>query len=391
MEKYTPNLSDPQVLKRMKSALALSVGMLKTNEPRQISKSILCKHFGQGQHNLGKFLRKNLLICTNEHYSFGKGNQSKCKEYILSHVGRGYISNLIKNSAYKNILEWKSTAHSEELDESKIPECAVDLSMQVRLNNQNKFELEIILIWARREFCKELRSKEFTYKDKSDRLWNDIQNIRSDARHILLSEFGYSFNYDISTCAQTLLLQYAEQNGLDEYMFATKEYISHKNEIRTKLCKETGLEIKEVKFLISALFCGARLSKSSWSSLYDLVDNVPETMELLQNNEYIKEIKKEISKIWKTLDDTVMYQTYKNLDNGKKRKLPPNCTQKWGVYFRQERKVLDSVREYLQEKNIPSFLEHDGWVTERKLDLNELTQYIKDKTGFKIIIEEEII
>ena len=75
----------------------------------------------------------------------------------------------------------------------------------------------------------------------------------------------------------------------------------------------------------------------------------------------------------------------------KERNLPLNSKQKWGLYFDLERKVLNAVRKYLDQKEIKYFLEHDGWTTNEELNMNELTTFIEQETGFMIQLDYKLV
>jgi hypothetical protein len=73
--------------------------------------------------------------------------------------------------------------------------------------------------------------------------------------------------------------------------------------------------------------------------------------------------------------------TYRNA-NG--RKLALSSKHKWGRYFDLERKVLNAVRTYLSNEGFKFFLEHDGWRTDKEVNILELQMYVEYQTGFKI-------
>jgi len=99
---YLPNFSDKRVLKKIKDCYSFALsGILSTSRPKQFPQSYLIKIFGQSQNPLSKWLRKQLLICTNEEYCFSKGvasfdGRSKSKEYILNSNNLDFIRSLLK-------------------------------------------------------------------------------------------------------------------------------------------------------------------------------------------------------------------------------------------------------------------------------------------------------
>ena len=61
--------------------------------------------------------------------------------------------------------------------------------------------------------------------------------------------------------------------------------------------------------------------------------------------------------------------------------------QKWAYYFSRERQVLDVIRDHLAQTSNRVFTEHDGFRTERQVDLDQLTREIHEKTGVKLAIQ----
>ena len=74
---------------------------------------------------------------------------------------------------------------------------------------------------------------------------------------------------------------------------------------------------------------------------------------------------------------------------GHKRILPLSSKQKAGLYFQLERKVLDSVKTYMDETNNQYFLEHDGFVCKNSIDLDEISEWIYNDTQFVIQLAKE--
>ena len=147
---YTPNLNEPRVQKRIKSAIGFTNACFSATKPRGWSTRYIDKHFGQQQNNLSKWLRDKLLICTNETYTIGKNH---CKEYKKNVEGMNELVSLISN-----IISYLSV-----------------LQVNQKTINVHKLTTDFI----NEEFKQELTTKQFTYKDKSNRLWHDLQRVRT--------------------------------------------------------------------------------------------------------------------------------------------------------------------------------------------------------------------
>jgi len=145
---YNPNLKDARVLKRIKRAYGFAKGVLSEN-PHRWSTRYIDKYFGHQGNDLGKWLRQQLLTCTNE--AFNK-NTGLTKEYKLNKAGVDYLHSVLNNSI----------------------EPAV-------------YDQQIIKQWIESEFKAELESRKFNYEDKSNRLWHPIQSLRREHKTRILA------------------------------------------------------------------------------------------------------------------------------------------------------------------------------------------------------------
>ena len=103
--KYIPNLNDPRIIKRIKTALGFVRGCMSETKSHAWSTRYIDKHLGQQNHNLGKYLRNHLLIETRSTWSKDSG---VCKEYKLNLEGYEYIKDLVSYKQYMSISNWKS-------------------------------------------------------------------------------------------------------------------------------------------------------------------------------------------------------------------------------------------------------------------------------------------
>jgi len=363
---YIPNINEPRVQKRIKKALGFVGACIKEDKPHAWSTRYLDKHLGRNDNNLGNWLRSNLLICTNERYSMDSGI---CKQYIKNKTG------------YDELVSFmKSTAISPSV---------------LQVNN-------LIKDWVQDEYKDELKNKEFTYKDKSSRLWHPLQNVRKEQKLIVFSENGLKYQYDIECCAPTLIYQYSKQipeilNGdtyvqgpNEEYLPAMLKYISNRYEVRQQLANDAEISVDLAKEIINALLNGAKLSSHSDSAIYQLLGGDVARIEYLKQNEFIKQLKLDIKTCWDYIKHTLP-KTMIVDKNKRTRTKPISSKQKAGVYFDLERQVLNSVITYLSNTNNKHFLEHDGWVCINEIDTEELIKWVKNSTGFDIKLDRNIL
>jgi len=353
---YKPNFNDPRVIKKIKRALGFVGACLSDTKSHPWSTRYMDKFFGQQQHDLSKWLRNQLVICTNERYSKDTGI---CKEYVKNSTGYNNLMGLIKPStSYPSVSQ---------------------------VGN-------IVSDWVKDEYKEELTTKNFTYEDKSSRLWHPLQRVRKEHKIKVFSESGLKFQYDIECCAPTLIYQYSQQLDapMDEYLFTLASYIKDRKSVRQQLAKDADIPEEVAKELISALINGAQLGMNDTSSIYKLLNGDKARIEYLKQHTYIKELRSDVKVCWSYIKQTLPITTIID-KNGKTRTRPISCKQKAGVYFDLERLVLNSVRNYLDSTNNKYFLEHDGWVCTNEIDTNELLKWVKVQTGYDINLDKQVL
>ena len=348
MKDYQPNFNDPRVLSRIKTALGFACGVLSETKPHSWSSRYIDKFFGSQRNDLSKYLRKTLLICTDEFYRFNSEN-NKCKEYRLNKEGVRFLRDELKISniqLYPSVVEVAKTDHLTELESGK-----------------------------------------FAYSDKSDRLWHPLQRYRKQYKKQILADFGYEHQYDIQCCAPRLIHQYAQQLGMDLYLFALNRYLADRTAVRQELAAKLELPTDAVKEIINALFAGAKIANSKHSDIYHILNGDRARIEYLKQDPYITELRSDIKTCWKYITPYLA----RRRNNKTNRLLMITSKQKWNVYFELERLVLNSIRNHLEEESMRYFLEHDGWSCERELDLEVLRDYVRYQTGYDLQFEYEKI
>lgn len=377
MSTYTPNFNDKRVITRCKSALGFALACFSYTKPHEWSTRYIDKHFGHSGNKLSGYLRDKLLVVVDDHYSFG--DESKCKTYLLNKDGVDFVKSQIGLlGTQKNLINHTNT----------IPYCDTSFDLAIE--------------WARNAYKEELVSFDFEYEEKSHRLFNPIQNIRSETRNHLLNRYGMNFTYDIVCAAPTLLYQYSrmipydkmnskglyEQGPNEEWMPTLEHYLRNRRMIRHLIAEEIDLEYKQVKQIINALFAGAKISSYKEGAIFILIDRDKEKIKLLQKHPYITALRVEIKKIWDYIKPTLPVRySAKPTKTGKKRKLALSSKDKWDVYFQLERKVINEVNTYLTTSGNQCFLEHDGWSCVNEVNLYELQNRIYETTGFALDLE----
>ena len=279
---YNPNLSDPRVIRRIQTAYGFARGVL-NEQPHAWSTRYIDRYFGQQQNPLSAWLREQLLVCTNQHYNKDAG---LTKQYQLNLQGANYIRAVIHGNQ-QSPEEWLDNNPHGELD------CPTD-------SNQQAVDLQAVNGWIRKEFGLELEEGTFNYKDKSSRLWHPLQSVRRIYKREILADYNLKYHYDIACAAPTLILQHAQQqpDPMDLYLFALNNYLKNRVQIRKDLAQQLEVDVKIVKILINALFCGARIGNNSDFAISQLLNNDPSRIEYLKQNEFICQLRDDIKTCW---------------------------------------------------------------------------------------------
>jgi hypothetical protein len=354
---YQPNFSDPRVQRRIQRAIGFASGVMSTTKPNAWSTRYIDRWFGVQSNPLSRYLRQQLLITTDDHWNKDTG---KCKEYLLNQSGVDFLL--------------------------------------AQLDQHNTQLYPIVLQVAQQEYHTELATGLFAYNDQSQRLWHPLQNFRRDVKTQVLESAGYRFHYDIECCAFNLIHQYSQripeivinqkwqQGPMDLYLFALREYITHRTRIREEIAEAADVAPDTIKRMINALLAGARLSTNPTTEIYQLFTGDHARIKFLQQHEYLTQLRADIKTCWDYIKPT-MPRRSRTQSSGQERMIPISSRQKWGVYFDLERQVLNEIREFLCECDNKHFLEHDGWSCEHEIDQTSLSQRIQERTGFRVNFE----
>lgn len=339
----------PRTQEKIQHAIGFAKIFLKNDA--SLSRSLIDKHLGRVDTKIGKFLRTNILKeQKNGWYSMDRGIT---KSYSLNEKGLQKLKAMV----------------------------------QVTVEKEREIAIKIAP-----SIYDELLTLNFSYIDKSGRLWNQIQNLPRDIKKYILAQAGLPHQYDINSAAFSLLTQHARLHcGADQYFYEIEEnYLKHKTAYRNKIASDAELTPKQAKILLTALLCGARLSSNKKHSSIMKMINDKSIIEYLKQDQSVVDLKQDIKDLWNWIEPSLGRRTIKT-KAGHIRKLPLSPKQKWGRYFDLERLVLNATRRYLDSKGIKYFLEHDGWSTSEELNQEELIQFIEDSTGFNVSLDYELV
>lgn len=333
LRRFAPNPRDSRHRESIRRGLAFADKYLSESE-RMFSHRQLTKHLGNQSKPMGAWLRRMLLIRRGS-YQMGK------------HSFR-YIRN---KPGYMTLVRTFEETYGEPY----------------RLS-EDSFREELAALPA---------DMQFEYSEKSHRLYHPLQYLRREAKAMFWTAAGLPFDYDIEACAPTIFFQLAERAGLPWVMSdAVGDYIADKDGYRRHVADLVGVSLTDAKRLLNALFNGARISKSSHCAIYQVLDCDGDRTDALASDEMVLGLRRQIRYGWRWIGRC----------SGRKLR---TSREKWGVYFLHERQALDAVRDYLASRGIRHFAEHDGWRTDRELDVRDLEGHIERATGFKLKIQDK--
>lgn len=350
---YTPNFSDPRTIARAKIALGYTIATLSQTHPKQLWCREINEYFGRPNNNLGHWLRQHLLCEETSYYNPDKG---VCKTYLYNYANAKQLFELLHPDKPFNIKE-------------QLP-----LVNKAILSTKPQFELELL-------------SGNFNYTDKSYRNWHPLQNIKSSKRKPFFAQYGYTHIYDIKTAAPTVIYHLAKNLTVKHtvrprrHLPVLHNYIQNSRQIRQQIAQDTGLDVKIVKRVINAICAGALLKACTRSSIFtEVLRYNYVALRLLQSNSALQELKDSITWAWQVISKSTINDT-PIMPNQYNKKLRINSKDKWNVYFEYERLIMDVVVDYMKREYCRYFIEHDGWSCDVELPLQELTDYVKLKTG----------
>ena len=385
MKKYEPNFNNPRVLKKVDKALKFVTRYLR--RPSNSSKSQLDKHLGRSNDNLGKYLREKLLITTNNWYS---------KDW---HISKQYMYNQVEVANLIQLTTGISTRHAV-LSSDELKGCSSNqLSTNKHISHNNQYSVRQVIDTyvhdtAVQDFSDELKTGDFNYTEKNDfpRLMHPLQNMPVKTRNKLLTDNDFAYEYDIVCCAPSVILYYSYQLGTGEWMPTIDDYINNRKERRETLAIELEVDVMTIKKIINAMFCGAYISKNrKYSSVYKLLDYDDDKIVFIKENEWLQNLKQEIKQCWAHIKPH--YPQYIRKTKNGKHRWQLYAKDKWNIYFNLERECLNHIQTYLNHNNIKNFLIHDGWHTNKSINIVDLEDYVYNNTkipnngGYLITIE----
>jgi hypothetical protein len=222
-----------------------------------------------------------------------------------------------------------------------------------------------------------------------------FQTMQKKYRHAFLATHH---DYDVSACAQTLLLQrYQQTTGLN--LESLENYIENKQIYRDSLQKTLNITSKQAKSTLTAILFGQQIQLSQLRKIngnpalstalieldaYDfLSEHIPVILDLQEDCKKLA--------IWSSKQDS-KYGQIKNAV-GAVRWLTRYSKNKSLAhkYFGFERQIINEVQLYCKENNISAVWIHDGFITNTAINEQEIYERLNRKINFNIKLEYNIL
>ncbi len=226
-----------------------------------------------------------------------------------------------------------------------------------------------------------------------------LQNTPRWIRRVMLA--GY-YDYDIENCHYTLFSQLCRRQGLQTP--AVDSYNCDRTKKRLELVKFLGLEgdplaVKAVKKALISLVFGSRDSQWEGASIPKTFEDYPGAAALFNEHPLVRDIRAEILKNSPPLIHRHvigrLVSSERTLKGGGSRKhrmsLNTPADYRTALSFlltSYESHILEVV---LSSVETISLCMHDGWISEKPLDIEFLQKRIFGVTGFTVRLEENFI
>ena len=368
-----------------------------TNEREIHSKNILEPAFGQQQNKWSKYFYDLLLTDVNKQYKADL--QCKVRKFSWANLLWAFDQAGLTSAEEVAIKLGDNKVLIQKVDNEVITLC---LLQPEEKRAKDFFDLVDLC-----ENHRHLHTENNTYKEDetTTRLIADHQHKSKLVRSIFWPGWH---DYDIdaaSYCAihQEALLKNLIQEG--QFKFIEMAYRDKAN-FRNRLAQELDISLDAVKVILAALIFNVKFNKNPYSQmckkLRKLKINIRRLYSKVDGCELLQNLIADLDGIWPILmEDWEKTNGMKGRDFF--RKMTKNVNRETGeiktrysaakfracIYFRIERKILDSIRKFMSGK--VCHLMHDGFFTPEKINPLELESHINEDIKFNVKISSKIL
>lgn len=355
------------------------------------------------EHELSPYL------ITNGNYNYHK---SISREWIVTENFKVRSINLISDDRFQPKKHWhhiiEKVISSSISNEKPIEKGFIKIANMPEVTCLN---IESFLIFN--SFADKLKAGfPVTYSIANNgRLHHPLQNLKKEYRNLIFKDW---YSYDFKACAPSILVQEYHKLVPNSSLPSIEAFIQNRKHIRELIAEHTGIEKITVKRALTGLFFGQTIpterqarwdistttayEKFKFSLINMLGDKAAE--KLLANSIFADIVIECQSKLMKEMsfflkDLASVEDGIWNLINpaGALKQMPRWNTRQavahW--YFGHERQIIDVVSDYLSSINANFLLIHDGFLSNKKVNIETIQQLILKQTSFNLELSEEKI
>ena len=295
-----------------------------------------------GQKSMGEHLGKLLLIVIDNTWDFKTEGNTKCKRYKLNVVNYKKISTMVFGS-------------EEKVEEQLVEDIKISLEEELRTGN-------------------------FQYTTVDFRQYHPLISMPKKIRNKILHDAGYIYEYDIASCAPTIIIERARKSGVKiPFNKEVDRFFKNPKRYREYIARRANVSSKEVKQTINALLHGSRMSTKSEIFTEVLDGSIEKFTRLTANPRFIK-FRKSMARILRGLAGEV--EEGDDMSFGKRTFM---------LYTEIEQKIRNVWIDVANEIGAKILLIHDGFNSDVKMDETELMTKIKSEIGFDVKIEGGVV
>jgi|LWDU01.1.fsa_nt_gi hypothetical protein len=196
------------------------------------------------------------------------------------------------------------------------------------------------------------------------------------------------FAYDIEAAHQNILVQMMDRSDISfPELDVIREYVENKESIRVGLANELNVTVDVVKGILQILTYGSRLSESKQEALYEQCNEDIEIIRKVKGHPWMVRYRKAFDLSFDKYignEKRVVNAVGIKIDRSKSSK-----SQKMAhVLQGYEVEILDTLMNE-SEFGFIKLLLHDCVVFGDRVDPNQLSEAVKEKTGFSLSFKEE--
>ncbi|TWB18840.1 hypothetical protein FBZ89_109227 [Nitrospirillum amazonense] len=248
---------------------------------------------------------------------------------------------------------------------------------------------------VRQRFQPVLDGRAVEYHDNGLRRFHPVQNIRRDVRKQV---FDGWWDYDVESCAPTLVYQYAVSHyrwvygvqSAAEPFPSILRLINDKAHIRQHVSSLTGLDVSRSKQILQMLFFRANPGMHASNALYSTLGNDPYIFQKLVNDDYVQALRLDAKAMWRYAIARDTHERASLRMSGIKSSTPVSGirARRMNIYLSLERRVMDAIFRQLSADGVTHVIMHDGFMSRDKVDVGKLTRLVKDEMGYEIRLSE---